>query len=70
MVDPYKEWKDMPEFVQEDKEAVARVVINFETEEDIDLFNKVTGLSITKKTKGVFFPLPKKTTKMVYVDET
>lgn len=68
MVNWKEEWKGMPEFIQEDKEAIKRVTINFETEEDIEQFNKVTGLDITMKTKGVFFP--KKTSrKLEYRDE-
>ena len=65
-----KEWQGMPEFVQENKEAIKRVAINFETAEDMALFNKITGLNITMKTKGVFFPLPEKRAKKVYVDES
>lgn len=53
------EWIDMPEFVQENKQAIKRVAINFESEEDMTKFNEVTGLNITMKTKGVFFPLQK-----------
>jgi len=55
-IDWEEEWKDMPEFVQGDKKAIKRVTINFETEEDIEKFNVVTGLKVTMKTKGVFYP--------------
>jgi len=51
-----KMWVGMPEYIQEDKSAIKRVTINFETVDDLNLFNEVTGLSVTMKTKGVFFP--------------
>ena len=49
-------WIGMPEFIQKDKEAIKQVTLNFEKAEDIELFNKTTGLSVTMETKGVFFP--------------
>lgn len=54
--DPNQLWFDMPEFVQPSKEAIKRVTINFESEADIEKFNELTGLNVTMKTKGVFFP--------------
>ena len=63
-----EEWKDMPEFVQESTAAIKRVVINFETEDDIEKFNEVTGLKVTMKTKGIFYPA-KKTRKIEYIQE-
>jgi len=64
-----KEWQDMPEYVQESKAAIKRVVINFENEEDMEEFNKVTGLKVTMKTKGVFYPI-KPSRKLEYIDES
>jgi hypothetical protein len=61
-----KEWKDMPEYIQEDKEAIKRVFINFQTTDDIKLFNQITGLNVTMETKGLFFPKIN-TDKLVYV---
>jgi len=49
-------WFDMPEFAQESAGAIKRVVINFQKKEDIEAFNKATGLKVTMNTKGVFFP--------------
>jgi len=60
-----KHWFDMPEFIQENKEAFKRVTINFENKEDIEAFNKLTGLNITMKTKGIFFPI-KKEKRIIY----
>ena len=50
-------WFDMPEFIQENTQAIKRVMISFQKEEDIEAFNKVTGLNITMHTKGAFYPL-------------
>jgi len=50
-------WFDMPEFVQENTQAIKRVMINFQKEGDIEAFNKATGLNITMHTKGAFYPL-------------
>jgi len=66
---PEQEWTDMPEFIQANKEAVKRVTINFESEDDLMKFNKLTGLTITMKTKGVFFP-PSSPQRVEYVDES
>ena len=63
-----KHWKNMPEYVQENKEAIKRVAINFESEAAIEEFNKLTGLNITMKTKGIFFP-PVDNRKIKYVEE-
>lgn len=63
-------WVGMPEFIQEDKESFASVVVHFESFDDMDLFSKLVGKNITKKTKGIFFPVKNKKEKMVYVDES
>lgn len=63
-----KHWVGMPEFNQENKAAFKTVSISFENEDDLELFNKNTGLKITKKTKGVFYPA-KKLEKVIYVSE-
>lgn len=56
LFDPDQLWFDMPEFVQESKGAIKRVTINFCTEEDIEAFNRATGLKVTMNTKGLFYP--------------
>lgn len=63
------EWKEMPEFIQENREAIKRVSISFETQQDIDNFNALTGLNIGLKTKGVFFPPVERKGKRAYVYE-
>jgi len=64
------EWLGMPEFVQKDKTAVQKIVLSFETKEDIKKFEKITGYKITPKTNSLWFPFRKKDTprKYGYVD--
>jgi hypothetical protein len=62
------EWIDMPEYKQEDHSAMARVMVNFRTLADIAQFNEATGLNVTTKTKGVFYPQPE-SSKIVYVKD-
>ena len=49
-------WKDMPEFLQEKKEPFAKIIIRFDTEEDLMEFGKIIGQKLTKKTKSIWHP--------------
>lgn len=51
-----QEWKDMPEFVQDKKEPYAKIIIRFESEEDLQDFAKIIGQKLTKKTKSIWHP--------------
>lgn len=62
-------WENMPEFIQDSKESVAHVVVHFETQEDMQAFAELTGLVITDKTKGVFFPAAEAKPRKVWVSE-
>lgn len=53
---PYDEWKNMPEFVQEKQEPFAKIIVRFETEEDLLDFSKRIGQSLNKKTKSIWHP--------------
>jgi uncharacterized protein YjgD (DUF1641 family) len=66
----WDEWKDMPEFVQEDKESIKSVIVHFETLDDMKLFSELIGKNITMNTKGFFFPINKDGIKRFYVDES
>ena len=46
-----KEWKDMPEFVQDKIEPYAKIIIRFDNEADLQDFAKLIGQKLTKKTK-------------------
>lgn len=51
-----KEWIDMPEFVQEKQEPYLKLIVRFETEEDMIEFSNIIGQKITKKTKSIWHP--------------
>ena len=51
-----KEWKDMPEFVQEDKSAYQQLIVTFKCKEDLDKFSRLINQNITNKTKSLNFP--------------
>ena len=51
-----KEWKDMPEFVQEKKEPYSKLIIRFESEKDLQDFAQLIGQKLTKKTKSIWHP--------------
>ena len=51
-----KEWKGMPEFVQEDKTSVKSIHVHFASYEDMEEFAKLIGQVISKKTRSIWFP--------------
>ena len=51
-----KEWKDMPEFIQEDKGPYRQIIVSFKNEEDIKKFSELIEQTITSKTKSIWFP--------------
>jgi hypothetical protein len=51
-----KEWRDMPEFVQEDAEPYKSLIINFESEKDLQEFATFIDQKLTNKTKSIWFP--------------
>lgn len=55
-----QEWKDMPEFIQKDKKPFQKIVINFQTYDDVKEFAKLLGFSVTNKTKSIWFPIKDK----------
>jgi hypothetical protein len=55
-IDYTKEWKGMPEFVQEDKMPHRQIIISFNNEDDIENFSKLLNQSITDKTKSLWYP--------------
>ena len=50
------EWEDMPEFVQEKKEPFSKIVIRFDSEEDLNAFAKLINQKLTPKTKSIWHP--------------
>jgi len=55
-----KEWKDMPEFTQEDKRPAKQVIVSFETEKDLNDFAALVNQKLTMKTKSIWFPEKKR----------
>jgi hypothetical protein len=72
---PY-DWDDMPEFVQEDKEAFEEVTVRFRTKEDLEAFAKlVDQLNIVpprKRKKSIWYPAIDRNANslLFWVDET
>lgn len=51
-----QEWVGMPEFVQEKKEPFSKIVVRFETEDDLNSFAELIGQKLTPKTKSIWHP--------------
>ncbi len=50
------EWKDMPEFIQEESKPFSSIIIRFATEKDMLEFSEMIGQKITPKTKSLWHP--------------
>jgi len=51
-----KEWKDMPEFVQEDLTPKREIIVYFKNETDVQTFAKLMNQKITILTKSLWYP--------------
>lgn len=51
-----QEWEDMPEFIQEDKEPLQKIVLNFEFYEDVKEFGILIGQNVSPRTNSLWFP--------------
>jgi len=56
ITDPYEEWKEMPEFVQEEELYYKQIIIRFKTEKDYDNFGKLINQNLTLQTKSIWYP--------------
>jgi len=54
-----KEWKGMPEFMQEDVSPFKSIMVNFENKQDMEAFAKLIGQGITTKTQSIYYPKAK-----------
>ena len=61
-----KYWWGMPSFEQGNATPRHSITINLMTHEDVDAFAKATGLSVTTKTKAVWYPNRPKSTGYVW----
>jgi type III secretory pathway component EscR len=66
------EWKNMPEYVQEDLTPYRVINVRFRNEEDVALFEKLMEQKITEKQKTLWFPYaePRRASLYRYVDES
>ena len=51
-----KEWKDMPEFVQEEQQSYAKIIIRFRNKEDLQEFSKLIKQDLNENTKSIWHP--------------
>lgn len=52
-----QQWVGLPEFEMDDKGAFRQIVVSFETEADLLDFTDKLGISITDKTRALWYPL-------------
>jgi len=67
-----KEWKDMPEFVQENLAPWLSLKVHFKDFKGLAAFSKLVKQKITKKTKFIWYPeaLKAKYSDKEYADES
>lgn len=67
-----EEWRDMPEFVQEDLTPYRVINVRFRNQADVDAFEKLMEQKITEKQKTLWFPYaePRRAAHLRYVDES
>lgn len=49
-------WWGMPEFVQGKVEPFSKIIVRFETEQDLQDFAETIGQKLTRKTKSIWHP--------------
>ncbi len=67
-----KEWEGMPEFVQDKKEPFSKIIVRFETEENLKEFANKINQNLTPKTKSIWYPFKSHwgNGRMVWIDES
>lgn len=51
-----KEWRGMPEFVQEDLTPWKSIIVHFSTRGDLEVFSAVVDRKLTPNTRSFWFP--------------
>lgn len=66
-----EEWKDMPEFVQEDLSSYRKIIVHFRNDEDVQKFEKLMKQKITQKQKSIWYPYmpPRRYANKIYLSE-
>lgn len=54
-VDPYEEWKGMPEFHNENV-GFRKLIVHFDNQVDVDAFSKLVGCELTETTRSIWYP--------------
>lgn len=49
-------WDGMPEYGSEDLMGVQKIIVHFQTEEDVETFGRMIKQNVTNKTKYIWFP--------------
>ena len=67
-----KEWKYMPEFVQEDLTSYRKIVVHFRNSEDVKRFSELIGQKITPRQPSLWYPKQeiRKYADKEYIDES
>ena len=70
--DVVAEWRDMPEFIQEDLTPFHAVNIRFRNAEDMAKFAELVEQKVDKKTKTIWYPFApfRRASKFKYVQES
>jgi len=66
------EWRNMPEYIQEDLTPFRVINVRFRNQKDVDAFEKLMQQKITEKQKTIWFPYaePRIASIYRYVDES
>ena len=51
-----REWRGMPEFIQDDQTSLRQIIVHFKSQEDVDAFAALVEQNLTSKTKFIWFP--------------
>jgi hypothetical protein len=54
--DPNEHWKGMPEFHQEDREAIKQITVNFSSESDLEAFARLIEQNVRMTTNSIWYP--------------
>jgi hypothetical protein len=67
-----EEWKNMPEYVQEDLTPYRVINVRFRNAEDVAEFERLMAQKITEKQKTLWFPFaePRRASMYRYADES
>lgn len=70
--DASEEWKGMPEFDQPDAQSFRKIVMHFDSAEDVEAFAELIGQSIPPRVKSLWFPekKPADFDSLAYADTT